>query len=216
MCLTINMATATPTNTGAIGFQFEGLVERSLLHLFPSLQEAGYKPVLLSEQDIRDVFNEQSLNGVDHLLELRDPSGEYIYFFLQEKWKLMTNQREVSQFLDCCSRILSRIPVNKRGTVYRIWVTRSQPSQNGEKSLEEGGAYIIQSMTSQSILAQITGQFICEILGNRSLATKMIQSMPSLLPESEPLKDAPEILDSSKSAPMPKLTYKTQVLVNKS
>ena len=203
------------SGTGAIGFQFEGLVERTLLHLVAPLEAKGSKVSLFSEQHIRDNFNEQSLNGVDHLLEIQDSSGHFTHFFLQEKWKLMTNQREVSQFLDCCSRILSRIPVEKRGTVYRLWVTRSQPSANGEKSLEEGGAYIIQCMTSQALLAQITGQFICELLGDRTLANNMIATMPSLLCQSEPSVVAPEILDSSKTAPLLIVSYKTQVTVNK-
>jgi hypothetical protein len=198
--------------SGAIGFVFEGLVERSLSDLIPPLKEKGYKVSLLGEQDIRDTFNEQSLNGVDHLFEV-DLSGERTLFLLQEKWKIMTNQREVSQFLDCCSRIISRIPVEKRGKIYRLWVTRSQPSLNGEKSLEEGGAYVIQSMTSQAFLAQMTGQFICEILGDRDLGTTMIKKMPSLLPLSEPI--APVVLDESKTAPLPTIGYKTQVTVMK-
>jgi hypothetical protein len=131
----------------------------------------------------------------------------------EEKWKLMTNQREVSQFLDCCSRIISRIPVDKRGKIYRLWVTRSQPSLNGEKSLNEGGAYIIQSMTSQALLAQITGQIICELIGDKTLANPMIASMHSLLPVEEPV--APIVLDESKTAPLQTSSYKMQVNVQK-
>jgi hypothetical protein len=200
--------------SGEIGFVFEALIERTLRHLIVPLETKGFKVSLLGEQDIRDIFNEQSLNGVDHLLEITDTSGCITHFLLQEKWKIVTNQREVSQFLDCCSRILSRIPEEKRGTVYRLWVTRSQPSLNGEKSLEEGGAYVIQCMSSQALLAQITGQFICELLGMREIAGNMIASMPSLLPEKTPA--VPEVLDSSKTAPLPKLGYKTQVNVQKS
>ena len=199
--------------SGEIGFIFEALIGKTLTDLIHPLNAKGFKVELLDEQDIRDIFNEQSLNGVDHLLQITDVSGEITHFLLQEKWKLMTNQREVSQFLDCCSRILSRIPETKRGTVYRLWVTRSQPSLNGEKSLEEGGAYVVQCMTSQALLAQITGQFICELLGDRSLCAKMIERMPSLLPTKEP--SVPEVLDSSKTAPLPKIGYKTQVNVQK-
>jgi hypothetical protein len=200
-------------NTGIIGFVFEGLIERTLSKLIGPLEAKGYKVKLLGEQAIRDNFNEQSLNGVDHLFELEDVSGNYTHFLMQEKWKIMTNQREVSQFLDCCSRIISRISPEKRGKIYRLWVTRSQPSLNGEKSLEEGGAYVIQCMTSQAFLAQMVGQFICELLDDRSLAGPMIASMPSLLPIEEPT--APEVLDTSKVAPLPTIGYKTQVSVRK-
>lgn len=202
---------ATPS---AQGFAFEELVGRTLEQLLPPLREKGYQTLkLLTEQDIRDLFQEQSLNGVDHMLELVDPSGAIVRFLIQEKWKLVTNQREVSQFLDCCARILSRIRPELRGTTHRLWVTRSQPSANGDKSLLEGGAYTIQCMTSPTLLAQITGQFICELLRDRSLAGPMIASMPSLLPEECPLE--PEVLDNSKLAPGTPLTSKIRVNVMK-
>jgi len=204
---------ATPTNTGKIGFVFEDLMTKTLSAILTPMHELGWKTRLLTEQDIRDVFNEQSLNGVDHMLEIEDASGQFIIFLLQEKWKFLTNQREVSQFLDCSARILSRIPRGRRERVYRLWVTRSQPSQNGEKSLLEGGAYTIQCMTSQPLLAQITAQYICELLGHREFAVKMISEMPSLL--STETASEPEVLDESKTALLPTLTYKTKVTVQK-
>ena len=198
-------------NTGEIGFLFEELVGKTLTALTGTMKERGWITRLYTEQEIRDRFGEQSLNGVDHMLEV-EKSGTVVVFLIQEKWKIMTNQREVSQFLDCCARILSRIPPDCRHHVHRIWVTRSQPSENGEKSLHEGGAHIVQCMTSQSLLAQITGQYICEILDDRTLAYRMIATMPSLLAE-PPLE--PVILDTSKKATLPGITYKTQVTVQK-
>ena len=198
-------------NTGEIGFLFEELVGKTLTTLMTTMRERGWQTNLYTEQEIRDRFGEQSLNGVDHMLEVLNQEVRTI-FLLQEKWKILTNQREVSQFLDCCARILSRIPPSQRENVHRLWVTRSQPSENGEKSLHEGGAHIVQCMTSQSLLAQITGQYICEILGDRTLASKMIETMPSLLLQ-EPLQ--PVILDESKKASLPGITYKTQVTVQK-
>jgi hypothetical protein len=199
--------------SGQVGFAFEELIGKTLSSLFPAFQAKGYGCRLLDEQNIRDAFNEQSLNGVDHLFELTDASGHVTLFVLQEKWKVVTNQREVSQFLDCCARILTRIPVEKRGTVYRLWVTRSQPSSNGDKSLLEGGAYTIQCMTSPTFLAQNTAQMICELMGDRELVIPTIRSMPSCLPTESPL--APEILDSSKLTTSPVFNYKTKVLVQK-
>ena len=125
--------------SGQIGFLFEELVGATLARLVAPMAELGWKLTLQTEQEIRDRFGEQSLNGVDHMVEVETPEGVTI-FLLQEKWKILTNQREVSQFLDCCARILTRIPAERRGTVHRLWVTRSQPSENGEKSLREGGA----------------------------------------------------------------------------
>jgi hypothetical protein len=198
-------------NTGEIGFLFEELVGKTLTVLMEGLRARGWSATLLTEQEIRGRFDEQSLNGVDHMLEVVR-EGQKTIFLLQEKWKILTNQREVSQFLDCCARILSRIRVGDRGTVHRLWVTRSQPSENGEKSLHEGGAHIVQCMTSQALLAQITGQYIAELLGERECVGRMIATMPSLLP-GPPLE--PVVLDNSKKSILPVATYKTQVTVSK-
>ena len=194
---------ATAVAASKAGFAFEEIVGNTLTALIPPMKERGWKCRLLGEQEIRDAFAEQSLNGVDHFFEIVDASGAVTLFLLQEKWKLMTNQREVSQFLDCCSRILSRIPLVRRNAakIYRFWVTRSPPSANGDKSLLEGGAYTIQCMTSPVLLAQITAQMVCELLGERVLAEQMLRGLPSILPEQSPLD--PKVLDDSKVAMAP-------------
>ena len=172
------------TSTGAKGFVFEELMDQTLRKLVGPLASKGISARLLGEQQIRDEFGEQSLNGVDHffMLEHEEP----VLFLLQEKWKFVTNQREVSQFLDCCARILARMP-DFKGRVIRLWITRTQPTANGEKSLQEGGAYVVQTSTSMSFLAQMTGQFICELLGDRELCKDMIAGMPDLLSGEKPL-----------------------------
>ena len=170
--------------TGTKGFVFEELMDITLRTLVQPLASKGISSRLLNEQQIRDEFGEQSLNGVDHFFLLE--SEEPVLFLIQEKWKFVTNQREVSQFLDCCMRILARMP-DFKGRVIRMWVTRTQPTTNGEKSLHEGGAYVVQTSTSMSFLAQMSGQFICELLGDRSLCTAMIAGMPNLLSGDTPL-----------------------------
>jgi hypothetical protein len=172
------------SGTGHKGFVFEELMDITLRQLVQPLASKGISARLLNEQQIRDEFGEQSLNGVDHffMLEATQP----VLFLIQEKWKFVTNQREVSQFLDCCARIMARMP-EYRGRVVRMWVTRTLPTNNGEKSLNEGGAYVVQTSTSMAFLAQMTGQFICEILGDRSLCRDMILNMPNLLSGDTPL-----------------------------
>jgi hypothetical protein len=172
------------SGTGQKGFVFEELMDQTLRKLVQPLASKGISSRLLNEQQIRDEFGEQSLNGVDHFFLLEQP--EPVLFLLQEKWKFVTNQREVSQFLDCCSRIMARMP-DFKGRVIRLWVTRTQPTTNGEKSLHEGGAYVVQTSTSMSFLAQMTGQFLCEILGDRSLCGDMLATMPDLLSGDTPL-----------------------------
>jgi hypothetical protein len=176
------------SGTGAVGFVFEELMDQTLRKLIAPLTSVGCSARLLNEQQIRDEFGEQSLNGVDHYLELiwTAPNQPPILFLIQEKWKIVTNQREVSQFLDCCARILARMP-DFQGRVVRLWVTRSMPTLNGEKSLTEGGALVIQSSTSMCFLAQETAQTVCEILGHRALAADLIATMPPLLSGSAPL-----------------------------
>ena len=173
------------SGTGSKGFVFEELMDITLRKLIQPLASKGISSRLLNEQQIRDEFGEQSLNGVDHFFLLENAT-EPVLFLLQEKWKFVTNQREVSQFLDCCARIMARMP-EFRGRVIRVWVTRTQPTANGEKSLSEGGAYVVQTSTSMSFLAQMTGQFICELLGDRGLCADMIATMPNLLSGDTPL-----------------------------
>jgi hypothetical protein len=172
------------SGTGAKGFVFEELMDITLRKLISPLASKGISSRLLNEQQIRDEFGEQSLNGVDHFFLLE--SAEPVLFLLQEKWKFVTNQREVSQFLDCCARILARMR-DFKGRVIRLWITRTQPTANGEKSLQEGGAYVVQTSTSMSFLAQMTAQFICELLGDRELCKDVIATMPDLLSGEKPL-----------------------------
>ena len=178
------------SGTGAKGFVFEELMDRTLRGLVQPLASKGISARLLNEQQIRDEFGEQSLNGVDHFFVLEGEKP--VLFLLQEKWKFVTNQREVSQFLDCCARILARMP-DFGGRVVRIWVTRTQPTANGEKSLQEGGAYVVQTSTSMSFLAQMTAQMICELLGDRSLCLDVTATMPNLLSGDTPLEVAPRV-----------------------
>ena len=176
---------APAPSTGAKGFVFEELMDQTLRKLVGPLASKGISARLLNEQQIRDEFGEQSLNGVDHYFDLTWNDGREALFLIQEKWKFVTNQREVSQFLDCCARILARLP-DYKGRIYRLWVTRTPPTANGEKSLSEGGAYVIQSSTSMCFLAQEAAQFICELLGDRGLGQELVATMPPLLSGDEP------------------------------
>ena len=158
-------------------------------------QEDEWVIVIHDEQEIRDFFKEQSLNGVDHMVQIQDPTGQQHLFLIQEKWRLLTNQREVSQFLDCCARILARMP-DYKGLIHRLWVSRTVPSLNGEKSLKEGQCIVVQTCTSQTMLAVNTLLMICEILGDyRSIALTIIGKLGSLLPSAEEAIVDPKIAD---------------------
>jgi len=210
--------------SGAEGFVFERRVGSLLNSVKAALPDWIF--IVHGEQEIRDFFKEQSLNGVDHMVQIQSPDGEQHLFFIQEKWKLVTSQREVSQFLDCCARILARMP-DYKGAIQRIWSSRTVPSINGEKSLQEGQCIMVQTCTSQSLLAFNTVLMICEIIGRRDVAVGILSGLGSLLPNAEEaiidprtLEDAPKTTfeplqsDFGEKRVLP-ITNKTVVLVRK-
>jgi len=199
------------------GFAFERRIQYVLEQIKSNL-EPGWTFEILGEQQIRDHFKEQSLNGVDHMIQIKKPSGEQHVFLLQEKWKLLTNQREVSQFLDCCARILARMPLYT-GNIHRMWVSRTVPSANGEKSLQEGQCIVVQTCTSQTLLAINTALMICEIIERRDLAINLIESIGSFLPSKEeaiadPKNTFEPVSDFGEKRVLP-ITNKTVVMVKK-
>jgi hypothetical protein len=207
----------TDSSASAKGFAFERRIAYVLEQIKKSL-DSGWAFVIKGEQEIREHFKEQSLNGVDHMLQIKKPSGEQHLFLLQEKWKLLTNQREVSQFLDCCARILARMP-SYEGKVHRMWVTRTVPSANGDKSLQEGQCIVVQTCTSQTLLAINTALMVCEILERRDLAINLIETVGSLLPNKEEAIEDPKgtfepISDFGEKRVLP-ITNKTVVMVKK-
>ena len=207
----------TLDSASAKGFAFERRIKYVLEKIKCNL-ESGWTFHILGEQEIRDHFKEQSLNGVDHMIQIKKPDGEQHVFLLQEKWKLITNQREVSQFLDCCARILARMP-DYNGLVHRMWVSRTVPSSNGEKSLQEGQCIIVQTCTSQTLLAVNAALMVCEILGRRELAINLIESIGSFLPSKEealadPATTFEPVSDFGEKRVLP-ITNKTVVMVKK-
>jgi hypothetical protein len=172
--------------SGAKGFVFEARVGQALGFLKETLEKGDWVMKIYGEQEIRDHFKEQSLNGVDHMVQVQSPGGDQWVFMIQEKWKLITNQREVSQFLDCCARILARMP-EYEGDIQRVWVSRTVPTLNGEKSLEEGQVLVIQSCTSQTLLAYMTVVMVAEVLGQRTACEGILGKLDEWMPSREPL-----------------------------
>ena len=211
-------ATATAS---ANGFAFERRIGSLLDQLKTAMAADDPEWLILihGEQEIRDLFKEQSLNGVDHMVQVQDLSGQQHLFLLQEKWKLQTNQREVSQFLDCCARILARMP-DYKGLIHRLWISRTVPSLNGMKSLEEGQCILVQTCTSQTVLAMNTILVISELLGRRDFAIGILSSLGSLLPTAEealadPTMSFEPVSNFGEKRVLP-ITKQTVVLVKKS
>ena len=200
-------------STGAKGFVFEEVMGTMLMTLKHSFESEGFLVIIRSEQDIRDYFQEQSLNGVDHMVELKRGAEQYCIFF-QEKWKLITNQREASQFLDCCARIRGRMQ-GFQGTIFRLWVTRTVPTENGAKTLEEGAAYVVQCSTSMSMLAMNAGIYMCELLNMRSSAQRMLMTMPSYLTYEVQLEAKTRDLEVKQIGQIPLKASKIKIAVRK-
>ena len=111
------------------GFYLEELIFTASLKL-PGLVHS------FRENDIKKHFNESSLNGIDHLIKIGETN-----ILLQDKWKESHNQQEVSQFLNCCSRIQERLGT----TVQLIWASKCTPTKNSLKMLKERKVHILVS-----------------------------------------------------------------------
>jgi len=211
---------STSETASAKGFAFERRIGYVLEQIKANL-EPGWLFHIRGEQEIRDHFKEQSLNGVDHMIQVQKPDGSQHVFLLQEKWKLITNQREVSQFLDCCARILARMP-QYEGQIHRMWISRTVPSANGEKSLQEGQCILVQTCTSQTMLAVNMALVLCEVLERRDLAINLIETIGSFLPSKEEAIADPKVSpgvfepvsDFGEKRVLP-ITNKTVVMVKK-
>jgi len=84
----------------------------------------------LRENEIKRLFENNSLNGVDHWINV----GKY-HVLIQDKWKETTSQPEVAQFLQCTKRILDKIPRSEDYLL--IWASKTEPTANSRKILEE-------------------------------------------------------------------------------
>lgn len=132
------------------GFQLEDYVYNESLNL-PGLTHS------FRENDIKKYFNDSSLNGIDHWIQVGNT-----HIFIQDKWKQSLNQREVSQFLNCVSRIQLRL--TEGCTIQLFWVSKCGPTPNSFKMLVERNTHVIIKDTSTEDLAKLTIEKILEVL----------------------------------------------------
>jgi hypothetical protein len=122
------------------GFALEEIIYKATL-LIPDLTHS------MRENDIRAHFGDQSLNGVDHWIQLGNT-----HVLIQDKWKETMTQQEVSQFLQCADRIQTRLPSDD--IVYLIWASKKEPTANSLKSLQEKKTIVISCSLSIEALAR--------------------------------------------------------------
>jgi hypothetical protein len=130
-----------------LGFKLEELIHDALSKI------DGFE--CMKEHDIRNYFNDQSFNGVDHWIKYKDN-----HILIQDKWKETITQPEIAQFLTCVERIQARN--SKSDNYYLIWASKKEPTTNASKSLIERNVNIITCSTSISSLARIVVMDICE------------------------------------------------------
>ena len=110
----------------------------------------------LRENDIKKYFNNNSLNGIDHWIQI----GSF-HFFIQDKWKESLNQQEVSQFLNCVTRIEIKLD---NPIIYLLWVSKRSPTINCLKMLQERKVHIVINDENLDSLAKTTIVKIFELI----------------------------------------------------
>lgn len=111
----------------------------------------------LKELEIRALFSDPSLNGVDHMLTFGST-----HVLIQDKWKETTSQQEVSQFITCAERIQTRL--TGPTTIYLLWVSKKEPTPNSAKMLRERGVSLVCCGVSLEALARCAILQICECI----------------------------------------------------
>jgi len=134
------------------GFELEELLYKASLKL-PGLTHS------FRENELKKHFNDSSLNGIDHWIQI----GE-THIFIQDKWKQSHNQQEVSQFLNCATRIQVRL--GETSKVHLLWVSKIVPTSNSLKMLQERKAHIIIQESSTDDLAKLCIRKILEIVSD--------------------------------------------------
>jgi hypothetical protein len=131
------------------GYDLEKIIYEKSLKL-PNLVHS------LRENDIKKYFNDTSLNGIDHWIQVNNQ-----HFFIQDKWKESLNQQEVSQFLNCVSRIQLRL---EDSSVFLLWVSKRVPTPNCLKMLRERKVHLVISDESLDVLAKNVIMKIFELI----------------------------------------------------
>jgi hypothetical protein len=81
---------------------------------------------------------------------------------IQDKWREVTSQPEVGQFLQCADRISSRLP--KEDKIYLIWCSKKEPTSFSLAMLLEKNVNIVVCGTSIENLARLCILQICDCL----------------------------------------------------
>ena len=134
------------------GFELEELLYKASLKL-PGLTHS------FRENEIKKYFSDTSLNGIDHWIQI----GE-THIFIQDKWKQSHNQKEVSQFLNCVTRI--QLKLDSSHKIHLLWVSKVPPTSNSLKMLQERKTHVIIQDSSTDDLAKLSINKILNIVSD--------------------------------------------------
>lgn len=187
---TATVATVAVSDSAADqGRRLEDIIHQAALKI-PGITRA------LKELEIRTLFADPSLNGVDHMLTFGST-----HVLIQDKWKETITQQEVSQFITCAERIQTRlIGVSK---IYLLWVSKREPTSNSAKMLRERNVSIVCCGVSLEALARCAILQICECTS--------ISPIEALLSIESPIKPIP--MSASRHAAVPTVSAPSTIPV---
>ena len=145
---TVVATVATTVPAAEQGRHLEDIIHQAALKI-PGITRA------LKELEIRALFADPSLNGVDHMLSFGST-----HVLIQDKWKETISQQEVSQFITCAERIQTRLTGVSQ--IYLLWVSKREPTPNSAKMLRERNVSIVCCGVSLEALARCAILQICE------------------------------------------------------
>jgi hypothetical protein len=131
--------------------QEQGFALESLIH---DALKQYHELECLREQDIRNKYRDQSMNGVDHWIICGNHS-----ILIQDKWKETCSQSDVTQFLTCADRIKNRCPSMK---FTFLWVSKKLPTSHALTTLLERDTLFVTCATSIEDLAHLVVKKVCE------------------------------------------------------
>ena len=160
------------------------------------------------EYDIRNHFEDPSLNGVDHWLQLGNK-----HILIQDKWRETTTQPEVAQYLQCTQRISSRLP--KEDTIYLIWCSKKEPTSFSLAMLLEKNVNVVVCGTTIENLARLCILQVCDCFNiDPILCLVEIRSFQKSMDRSKLLIDMYD--DSQERQDLNSIIQKIQELFSKS
>lgn len=164
-------------------------LENTISNLLKILGIENYK-----ENEIKKIYNDNSLNGIDHLILY--PSSHNV-ILIQDKWKEQIDQKETSQFTQAATRLKDLIVLSDPLSVFKLlFISKTPIPSNSKKILVENNVEIIIMNGDIHIMAFSVVLHILRMINVNIPDNKLIdmyKSLPSYVPESAIIKNKQSI-----------------------